>query len=226
MNDLGFQARELYPEEVAYLQAALKERAGCRWSLAVPVFVVFVLLEWVLVHSLNTWHGFGTYLLGLLAFLVGLVLLVIVLTWSDAVRTSRRIKAHVLTFLEKGKVEVCPLEAIQIAQAELHFFDELLFIVELCSGEVLFLREGVRRILWEEVPEGEHKFPCFHFEVYKDAQFLEGMVYPLSEKIKPILITPDAMAGFVDKYGEPRHMELSDLRFDLLIREIKACAFD
>lgn len=226
MNDLTFRARSLYPEEVAYIKAKLREASGCRLSGAPFVFVVFVLLGALLVHNLQTESGFMLWIYGVLAVVVGLVLTVIALSWYTSFRDGRMEKRSLLAILETRSVEVCSLEATRIAQAELHVFDELLFIVELSTGDILFLREEVHRIFWGEVPEGSHKFPCLQFDVYKDPQYLEGMVHPLSAKIKPIIIAPDAMGGFVDKYGEPSHMELCDLPFDSLISDIRACAFD
>jgi hypothetical protein len=223
MKGLEFTKRVLYPEEIRALTQSLNDKQGCSPLTALQCFVIFGLIQWASIHFMYTSHGPWVYFFGGTTILLGLVLMLILVLGYNAYRSSRRFRGRVRALVDEGNVDCCRLQARRIAQAELHIFEEVLFIAELGPEEVLFLKEDVRRILRGDTPAGTPMFPCLHFDVYKEEELLDGIVFPLSPRIRPILIDGQHMGTYVDRYGEPEHMEIRAVSFDALIADINSC---
>ncbi|HTD99870.1 MAG TPA: hypothetical protein VK668_11330 [Mucilaginibacter sp.] len=119
--------------------------------------------------------------------------------------------------IERGIVDACIVNAKRIAVAKEYEDEGDLFIVEFDTNKVIYL--------WDYDYNLRKKFPCFNFEIYEDDFFkLFGrQIYPLSERIKPIIIDRKAKWNYMKKVGAPRHLQTDNIALDKIIEKYNNC---
>jgi hypothetical protein len=121
-------------------------------------------------------------------------------------------------FIEKGTVNITRVNARRIALAQ-EFEDEGdLFIIEYDIDKVLYF--------WDHDNTLRKKFPCLQFEIYEDkfAKLIGRMVYPLSERIAPVLIDKKAKWKYMGKISSPAHLQTQPVNLDELVAEYNSYA--
>ena len=122
------------------------------------------------------------------------------------------------SIIEKGTVDTCIINAKKIAVAN-EFEDEGdLYIIEYKTDGILYL--------WDYDYNLQKKFPCLDFEIYEEEfhKLLGRQIYPVSERISPIVIDKQAKWNYMKKIGVPEHLKTNSVNFDKLIEEYNNCA--
>jgi hypothetical protein len=218
--DIAFRTRRFYPDEQRLLKKlkTQKEKEG-REKVRFHYFIIAGLLGtgFMYLASLTT-NKFLVFALGTIAVLsFGFVLLAPYELYK-MYRSNKRFMTKLNNLIEKGTVETCRINAIRIACAKEYEDEGDLYIIEYDSNKVLFL--------WDYDYNLRKKFPCLEFELYDDDFFrLFGrQVYPLSERIKPILIDKKAKWNYLSRFGSPGNLETETVDFDKLVQDYNKCA--
>lgn len=132
-------------------------------------------------------------------------------------KAKQKIK-QVEGLLAENSIEVYSVIATRIAVAK-EFEDEGdLYIIETAGNDILYL--------WDYDYNLKKNFPCLEFEIYSDEFFkvIGRQIYPLTEKIKPFVITAKAKWAYMKKIGPPGHLALEKKSFDKVVERINKFA--
>ncbi len=157
--------------------------------------------------------SFWTFLTGTIAILC---FSFIVFTPHEFYKQKRRHRSSLQALdqaIDKGSVAVCTIRARQIALAKEYEDEGDLYIVEYEPGKVLYL--------WDTDYNLNKNFPCLDFELYEDSfyKLLGRRLYPISEKIKPLLIDRKVKWNYMKKYGAPGHLDTKAIGFEALLEK-------
>ncbi|HLK29665.1 MAG TPA: hypothetical protein VKT28_13900 [Puia sp.] len=119
--------------------------------------------------------------------------------------------------IEKGTLDTCLINAKRIAVAEEYEDESELIIIEYDTDKILYL--------WDFDYNLRKRFPCLQFEIYEEnfRKLLGRQAYPLSERIKPVIIDKKAKWNYMNKVI-PKHLQTENKNFDKLIEEFNDCA--
>jgi len=222
---MKFKTRELYPDELRILkrlktqtekESGSKSKFYCQCILAVFLGIIFTYLARQTNEDSFWFFLFGT----IVVFSFGFVVFMPYEVYKKQEKNKnflQRLKAQI----EKRTVEICCINATRIALAKEYEDEGDWYIVEICKDKVLYL--------WDITYNLNKKFPCLQFEIYEDNFFklTEKQIYPLSEKIKPVIIDKNKKWKFMEQIGVPRQMiteniSIENISFDELINKIEA----
>tara|TARA_R110001606_G_scaffold374855_1_gene532877 strand:- start:970 stop:1626 length:657 start_codon:yes stop_codon:yes gene_type:complete len=138
----------------------------------------------------------------------------VIFTPYELYKDRKRHKKNMLLanqYLAKKQIEVIPIRAKRIAIGKEYEDEGDLIIVEYDTNKILYL--------WDYDYNLKKKFPCLEFDIYEDDFFklIGKQVYPITEKIKPIIIKAKDKWNYFKKIGAPGHMETINMDFDELI---------
>jgi hypothetical protein len=122
------------------------------------------------------------------------------------------------SFINKGTVDTCLVNAKKIAVAAEYEDEGDLFIIEYDTNKILYL--------WDHDYNLQKKFPCLRFEIYEEPFFklLGRQTYPLSDRIEPVKIDRKAKWNYMRRIGAPGHLQTDDGNFDKLVEDYNNCA--
>jgi hypothetical protein len=223
---MEFKTRALYPDELRRLKTlkTQTEKRKAKISKSLLFFWALLLGITCTCIAVETSKDFLVFLFGTVAvFSFGTAIFVPIEQYK-AQEKNKDILQHVHTLIEKQTVDTCYVNATRFAHAK-EFEDEGdWYIFELDKGKVL-------RYLDVDFAYNSRKFPCLQFEIYeKSFAYLTGKdIYPLSEKIKPVvMIDPkkkwkymDQIDPFEDLVGAGECMSMANIGFDELINQIE-----
>lgn len=131
--------------------------------------------------------------------------------WLYRTRRDAKKKLKMLNILLADRqVKVTPVDALQIAVAEPFKHEKLLYIIAYELNKVLYFNDhGFGRA-----------YPCLKFEIYEDV-FFEATgrrIYPLSEKIEPLVISGKQKKAYQEKNGRPEHLTTESINFNVLVK--------
>jgi len=211
---MDFKTRELYPDELRVLKTLktqTEKKSGCKIKIYHFVLAVFLGIVFAYLATL-TKGSFWILPFGTIAvFSFGLV----VFGPYELYKTQKRHKTFLQrlnVLIEKQTVDTCLINATRIALAEEYEDENDLYIVEMCKDKVLYL--------WDTEYNLNKNFPCLRFEIYERIFFeLTGrQIYPLSEKIKPIMIDPKKKWKYMTQISTSEPTE--NISFDELMDKI------
>ena len=218
--DIPFKTRPFYPDELRLLKTlrTQKEKEG-GGRIKFYHFVIAGLLGAGCTYIGATLpDSFWTFLFGTIAVFS---FALIVFTPYEIYKMKRKHKdflQRLTKAINKNTVDTCIINAKRIAVAKEYEDEGDLFIIEYDTDKVLYL--------WDYDYNLKKKFPCLDFEIYEDNFFkLFGrQVYPLSDRISPLLIDKKAKWNYMSKIGAPGHLQTESKNFDKLIDEYNNCA--
>ena len=217
--DISFKTRHLYPDELRRLKN-LKTQTERNNNVKIK-FYYFVLAGLlgagctyiaIFTHD-NVWIlPIGT--LAVLSF--GFI----IFTPYEIFRRKKKYKGllqGIQAAIERGTVATCVINAKRIAVAKEYEDEGDLFIIEFDINKVIHL--------WNYDYSLKKKFPCLDFEIYEDDFFkLFGrQIYPLSNRIKPIIIDRKAKWNYMKKIGAPGHLQTDNIALDAIIEKYNNC---
>jgi hypothetical protein len=218
--DLQFKSRQFYPDELRLLKnlKTQKEKEGgvkikfYHFVIAGLSGSAFTYLATLLPDSFWTFL-FGTVAVFSFAF--------IVFAPYEIYKMRRNGKDFLKSLnatIEKGTVDTCLINAKRIAVGKEYEDEGDLFIIECGADKVLYL--------WDYDYNLGKRFPCLDFEIYQDDFFklLGRQVYPLSDRIKPLIIDKKTKWNYMKKFGAPEHLQTDSINFDKLIEAYNNCA--
>lgn len=218
--DIPFKTRPFYPDELRLLKTLKTQKekeVGGKIKIYHLVVAGLLGVGFTYIATLLP-DSFWTFLFGTLAVFS---LAFIVFTPYEIYKTRRKGRAflqHLNVTIEKGTVDTCLINAKRIAVAKEYEDEGDLFIIEYDPDKVLYL--------WDYDYNLQKKFPCLDFEIYEEdfATFFGRQVYPLSDRIKPVIIGNKAKWNYMKKMGAPGNLEMAHVSFDKLIEAYNNCA--
>jgi len=218
--DILFKARPLYPDELRLLKTLKSQREkGGAGKIKFYHFVIAVLLGVGFAYTAAILpDSFWTFLFGTLAVLS---FAFIVFTPYEIYKMRRKSKdflLHLNAIIDKGTVDTCLIKTKRIAVAKEYEDEGDLFLIDYDTDKVLYL--------WDHDYNLRKRFPCLDFEIYDDNFFkLFGrQIYPLSDRIKPLIIDRKAKWKYMSKFGTPGQLQIANMNFDKLVEEFNNCA--
>lgn len=217
--DITYKSRPFYPDELRLLKTLKTQKEKeVNIKTRLHYFLVAGLLgvSFIYITTLIP-DSFWTFLFGTLSVLS---FAFIVFMPYEIYKIQRRYNdfLHLLNAtIDRGTVETCLINAKRIAVAK-EFEDEGdLFIVEYDTEKVLYL--------WDSDYNLRKNFPTINFEIYAEDFFklLGRQIYPLSERIKPLIIDKNAKWNYMKKIGSPAHLQTDNINFDRLIEKYNNC---
>ncbi|MBS0029979.1 hypothetical protein ACTJJ0_21070 [Chitinophaga sp. 22321] len=206
-------SRSLYPDEIRLLNKLktklLKKKApGFQLYQFIPVLLTGMIFIYMinLIRVPIVTVVFGTIAIGCFLF--------VVMTPYESYRKKQQAKkrlSQVNHFLLTNEVEVTVIHARRIALACEYEDEGDLLLVEYEADAVLYL--------WDHDYRLKKRFPCLHFEIYKDdfASLTGRPVNALSERIVPAVIDAGAKWNYLKKHGGPVHMTTEQINFEELL---------
>jgi len=218
--NIVFKTRQFYPEEQRLLKTlkTKKEKEGdskikfYHFLLAGLLGSSFTYIATLFPDSFWTFL-FGTFAVFSFAFIVFAPYEIYKLK-----RKHRDFLQLLNTTIDKGTVDTCLIKAKRIALAKEYEDEGDLLIIEYDTDKVLYL--------WDYDYNLRKKFPCLDFEIYEENFFkiFGRQVYPLSERIKPLIIDKKTKWNYMRKIGAPGHLQTDSKNFDRLMEEYNNCA--
>jgi hypothetical protein len=131
-------------------------------------------------------------------------------------KQHREFLAALNDLIDGGTIATCRIEATRIAVAEEYEDEGDLFIIEIGQDNLL--------CLWDHNYTLHKKFPCLDFEIYEEkfTKLFGRMVYPLSERVSPLVIDKKTKWNYMGRVGSPTHLEVMKRNFDQFIGEINS----
>lgn len=217
--DIPFKTRHFYPDELQRLKTlkTQKEKQSGSKIKRYHFIIAGILGAGFTYITTIIPESFWTFLLGTLAVFC---LAFIVVTPYEIYRMQKKANASLkllTAYIDKGTVDTCLINAKRIAVAQEYEDEGDLFIIEWNADKVIYL--------WDYDDSLRERFPCLDFEIYEDSFFrLFGrQVYPLSARIKPLVIDKRAKWNYMSKIGAPGHLQTDNINFDTLIEEYNNC---
>lgn len=186
-------------------------KRGYKWP---NVIVAFIFAGICLYLATWTRYDLIVFIMGVAAFFsLGYVIFMPYEAYKD-IRRARAMINRLEGVLKSGVVEVTPVKALRVALAKEYKDEGDLYIVELEDRRVLYICDHDHNL--------RKGFPCLEFELYSDEfhDLIGRLINPLSEKIKPIIIEPEAKAHYMKKAGFPGHMDIQKKEFDRLMEKM------
>jgi len=227
-TQMEFKTRDFYSDELRVLKT-LKVQIEKRGSNKAKFyhFVLAIFLGAIFVYLATlTPDGFLLFLFGTIAVLLFGFVVFMPYEIYKAQRWYKKKIQCLNALIEKGTISTCRINATRIALAKEYEDENDWYIVELCKDKVLYL--------WDSAYNLNKKFPCLVFEIYENNFFeLTGkQIYPLSEKIKPVMIAPKKKWEYMKQIDMPDHCEeqlvgapestrTAKISFDELINKIE-----
>lgn len=117
------------------------------------------------------------------------------------------------SFIDRGTVDTCVIHAKRIVLAKEYDDEGDLYIIEYDTDQLLYL--------WDYDYNLKKSFPCLDFEIYEERFYhaFDRQIYPLSDRIKPLIIDKEAKWAYLNKIGGPEHLHTESKNLDLLIDE-------
>lgn len=213
--DLRFTTRRFYPDEQRILKTlkTQKEKEGSKIKGYHFIIAAMSGAGFTYFATLVGKDDFWVLPLGILAVFS---FAFIVFTPYEIYKRRKRNKQflqELTAFIDKGTVDTCTINAKRIAIAKEYEDEGDLYIIEYDTDKILYL--------WDNDYTLQKKFPCLDFELY-DQRFynlLGRVIYPLSEKIQPIVIDRKAKWKYMSEVGAAGHMDTERKNFDQLVEE-------
>lgn len=213
--DITFKTRQFYPDEQRLLKTLKiqKEKESVH-KIRFYHFIVAALLGGGSTYLATLVKGdFWVFLFATLAVFS---IAFIVFTPFEIYKMGKKHKEFLQqlnNIIAKGTVDTSLIHAKRIALAEEYEDEGDLYIIEYDTDRILYM--------WDHDYNLRKKFPCLDFEVYEDNFFkLFGrQVYPLSNRIKPLIIDKKAKWNYMNKIGGPGHLLTDNISFEKLVEE-------
>jgi hypothetical protein len=218
--DIPQHTRQFYPDELRLLKT-LKSRSEKEKVHKIKLYhflIAAFLVAGGTYLSLIIKTGFFVFIFGILAvFAFGFIIFTPFEIYKQKKKQSVFLK-EISHFLEKGTVNITPVNARRIALAPEYEDEGDLFIIEYDIDKVLYF--------WDHDNALRKKFPCLQFEIYEDqfAKLIGRLVYPLSERIAPVLIDKKAKWKYMGKVGGPGHLQTQMISLDKVVEEYNSYA--
>jgi hypothetical protein len=224
---MEFKTRALYPDELRRLNTLKTKTEKNKtktskslvffWALLLGIVCTCVAVEtpkdsfWFFIFGTVAVFSFATAVFKLFNDL-------------KAQDKNKNILQRVHALIDKQTVDTCPVNATRIALAETYEDESDWYIFELGNDKILRY--------WDvDFAYNSRKFPCLQFEIYeKNFAHLTGNdIYPLSEKIKPVvLIDPKKKWKYMCQFdpfehlvGAGENIGIANIGFDELISQIE-----
>ncbi|AYL95607.1 hypothetical protein [Mucilaginibacter celer] len=212
---IPFKTRELYPEEVRLLKTFKAQRETDGFSkIRYYHFLIAALLGGCFTYlAVLTQDSFWVLPFGTIAVFA---FAFIVFTPYEIYKWKKK-NGNLLNELniriDKGTVDTFIINAKRIAVVKEYDDEGDLFIIEYEPDKLIYL--------WDYDYNLQKRFPCLEFEIYEESfSKLSGrQVYPLSERIAPIVIEKNAKRNYLDKFGVPGNLEIVEINFDKLVAD-------
>lgn len=213
--DIQFKERAFYPEERRLLKAlkARKEKEInshiklCHFIIAGVLGAGFTYITILLPDN------FWAFLLGTLAVFSFSFIVFMPYELYKSKRKHKDYMQQLNTIINQDTVDTCYVHAKRIAVAEEYEDEGNLFIIEYDTDKVLYM--------WDYDYNLQKKFPCLEFEIYGENFFevLGRQIYPLSARVKPLIIDKKAKWNYMSEEGVPGHLQIYNIGFDKLLDE-------
>lgn len=214
---ISYSPRRLYPDEERVLNKLKpkleKEKAS---HIKYYHFIVAAIVGTVSMYTANLINGgFFSVLLGTLSIIS---MTFIVFAPYELYKKRRSQKTRFRDFAElvqSGTVNTCAIKAKRIALAEEYEDESELYIVECDDGDILYV--------WDIEYNLRKKFPCLEFEIYEPSfyRLFGRLIYPLSDRVTPLVLDCNAKWKYMKKNGFPGHLQIVKGNFDKIIDDIQ-----
>lgn len=214
-----FTTRHFYPDELQLLTTMSNQKEkqqGSRIKFYHFVMAAFLGAGSAYLASIPP-DSFWTFLFGTIAvFSFGFIVFVPYELYKLK-KSSPLFLQQIDTYIDKGTVDACVVNATSIAVAREYEDEGDLFIIEYDTNKVLYL--------WDNDYNLRKTFPCLQFEIYEESfsKLFGRQVYPLSERISPLVIHKTAKWNYMKKNGVPGHLETENKNLDELIAAFNNC---
>lgn len=205
--------RPLYADELLLLQQALAfEEARGQRKFGLKHYIIILVCGCVLSYFayLSSTHSdllvfvFGT--LSVLCF--GFVVFMPYEEYKGEKKARER-AAEIARIISSNFIEVTPVKATRIALAPEYEDETNLYILEIGERHVLYL--------WDAEYNLEDKFQCLHFEVYGSEFITDRMLYPLSDRVEPVVLDRNKKWELMSSPGLPEHKHIEEAGFDEVV---------
>lgn len=215
-----FKKRQFYSDELRLLKAlkTQKEKQSCGKVNWYYYLIAGFLGSGCTYIAAKIPDSFWTFFFGIIAVFA---FAFIVFTPYETYKLRKHHKGvlqQLNAFIAKGEVNTCHIKTEKIAFAPEYEDESDLYIIELNKGEVLYV--------WDIEYNLNKMFPCFDFEIYEsEFSILSGrQLYPLSDRIKPLVIDKKAKWNYMIKFGSPENFQIEKKNFSELINEFTNCS--
>jgi hypothetical protein len=183
---MEFKTRELYPDELRVLKT-LKTGTEKKYATKLKsrhyfILALFMGIFFAYLASLTNEDSFWFFICGTIAVFSFVAVVVMPYETYKKEKKNKDFLQRLNELIEKQMVDTCNINTTRIALVKEYKDEGDWYIVELCKDKVLYLFDSEYNL--------HKKFPCLQFEIYESRFFeLTGrQIYPLSEKIKPVMI--------------------------------------